>query len=170
MLERSYRREKWSETQDILPQLRGPAFPPSSSAKRQAFHGGVQHEKLESLVVGLGTVKGDTSDMSNSVRQVMSVGFSESGDGKRALLSPHLALIADVAATTPLRPTTLEAVFRCLEKRIASSNDKGKGRGRHTPVEDIGGRYRRCGWFVRHSKEGSCGGLEDSEPGLLICC
>lgn len=170
MLDRSYRHEKSLGTQDIPPQPHGPAFPPCPFTKRKAFHGGVQREKCESLVVGLGTVKGDASDMSNSARQVLSVGFSESGEGKRALLSPHLALIADVAATNPLRPTTLEAVFRCLKKRIASSNDSGKGRGGHTPVEDLGGRDRRCGWFVHHSKQGTCGGSENSEPGSLICC
>lgn len=90
-------------------------------------------------MVGLGTVKGDASNMSNSARQVVSVGFSESDDGKRAVLSPHLAIIADVAATKPLRPTTLEAVFRCLEKRITSSSDKGKGRGGHASVSTKGG-------------------------------
>lgn len=67
--------------------------------------------------MGLATLKGDASCLSNAALEVVSNGFTKDGPGRRAVLSPHLALVADVAATTPLRSSALKSIFRCFDRR-----------------------------------------------------
>lgn len=92
--------------------------PPSTQTKPlKAFHGGGAGHGSESVVVGLAHMHGDAAAASKAALKVVSAGFSEAPDRKRAVLSPHLALVADMAVTKPLRSSALKAVFRCCERR-----------------------------------------------------
>ncbi|CAM9336803.1 unnamed protein product [Ectocarpus sp. 4 AP-2014] len=83
------------------------------------------------FVVGLAHVQGDPSAVGSAALRVVSAGFTETADGKRAVLSPHLALVADAAVSTPVRASALEAVFdRCCNRRkedAAVAGGGGKG-------------------------------------------
>lgn len=81
-------------------------------------HGG------DSVIVGMAHVQGDPLAVSAAALKVVSAGFAEVPDRKRAVLSPHLALAADVAVTKPLRASALRAVFGCCRRR----RDEGKTR------------------------------------------
>ena len=98
-------------------------------------------------MVGLAALKGHVSEMSKSARQVVSIGFTESENGKQAVLSAHLALVADVAVTKPLRATALEAVFQCLARGTTAASDTCMGEGGRVSISpscgELGGGDRR---------------------------
>lgn len=62
-------------------------------------------------------MQGDAAAASHAALKVVSAGFTEAPDRKRAVLSPHLALVADMAFTKPVRSSALKAVFRCCKQR-----------------------------------------------------
>lgn len=95
--------------------------PPAPRPKQKALHGGgagFSGGGADSIIVGLAHVQGDPSAVGSAALRVVSAGFTEAADGKRAVLSPHLALVAHVAVSTPVRASALEAVFdRCCNRR-----------------------------------------------------
>lgn len=70
---------------------------------------------------------------------VASVGFTNTRDGCRAVLSPHLALIADAAATKPLRASALKAMFQHCAQRAGEMALAGCGGGGSGGGEEGGG-------------------------------
>lgn len=62
-------------------------------------------------------MQGDAAAASSAALKVVSAGFAEAPDRKRAVLPPHLALVADMAVTKPVRSSALKAVFRCCKRR-----------------------------------------------------
>lgn len=63
---------------------------------------------------------------------VLSQGFTDTQDGCRAILSAHLALVADAAVTAPLRDSALKTVLKCRAQRAqggSASAITGGGRG-----------------------------------------
>lgn len=104
---------------------------PHPRPKQKALHGGgagFSGGGADSIVVGLAHVQGDPSAVGSAALRVVSAGFTEAADGKRAVLSPHLALVADVAVSTPVRTSALEAVFdRCCNRRKEDAGVAGGG-------------------------------------------
>ncbi|CAM9514552.1 unnamed protein product [Ectocarpus fasciculatus] len=129
-------------------------------ALEKALHGGgasFSDGGADFIVVGLAQVQGDPSAASSAALKVVSAGFTEAPDGKRAVLSPHLALVADVAVSTPVRASALEAVFdRCCNRRKEEGGVAG-GRGG-------GGRKRGDGKGSGPlSMSASCSALEGGD-------
>ncbi|CAM9626109.1 unnamed protein product [Laminaria digitata] len=110
-------------------------------AMEKAFRGvGGQRDEHGRVIVGLAAVHGDASLLPTEALKVVSVGFTDCADRKRAVLSPQLALVSDFAATKPLRASALKAIFRHCSRRRASCGGVGGGeRG-----GGVRGGVRRC--------------------------
>ncbi|CBJ29876.1 conserved unknown protein [Ectocarpus siliculosus] len=125
-------------------------------ALEKALHGGgagFSGGGADSVVVGLAHVQGDPSAMGSAALRVVSAGFTEAADGKRAVLSPHLALVADVAVSTPVRTSALEAVFdRCCNRPKEDAS-----------VAGVGGKRGDGKGGVSLSMSASCSALEGGD-------
>eukprot|EP00903_Cladosiphon_okamuranus_P008860 g8483.t2 len=144
---------------------------PEVIALEKAFHGGggAGHGSSDSvIVVGLAQMQGDAAAASNAALKAISAGFAEAPDRKRAVLSPHLALVADMAITKPVRSSALKAVFRCFKRRRDEAAAGGLVPGKGGEGGRGGGK-RGDGKGGALSMSASCSTLEggDHSGGML---
>lgn len=83
-------------------------------------------------------MSGDPCQLPSAAVDAISVGFTDSDAGCRAVLSPHLALVADAAATKPLRVSALKALLRRCAQRVAGAG-AGDGGGKEAGRTRAGG-------------------------------
>lgn len=86
------------------------------------------------LIVGLVTLQSDTTSLASVPPGILSCGMTADASECRAVLPPHLAAVADVAAAKPLRIPALQMIFqrRQMQASLAlmsmgDSRDEGRG-------------------------------------------
>lgn len=86
------------------------------------------------LIVGLVTLQSDTTSLASVPPDILSCGMTTDASECRAVLPPHLAAVADVAAAKPLRILALQMILqrRQMQTSLAlmsmgDSGDEGRG-------------------------------------------
>ncbi len=147
-------------TSHLFPWLH-PSPPPLLPASgkpttRKAFHGGGVGHGGDSVIVGMAHVHGDPYAVSATALKVVSAGFTEVPERKRAVLPPHLALAADVAVTKPLRASAVKAVFGCCKRRKDAGKTCFVSRRHESPIHEF---------FVEMSEATARCGMQETGAG-----